>query len=71
MEVTTEHQKWPQISTNSVKSPFFVRRAKKTLAIGRSPSQELEVSQHSGLYLLVCCGSRKRAELLVWFVGQL
>ena len=28
-EVTTEHLKWPKISTNRVKSPFFARRAQK------------------------------------------
>ena len=50
-EVTTEHKKWPKISTNSVKS------------LGRSPMQELQVSPLSGLYLLVfviiggLCGS--------------
>ena len=42
-EVTTEHQKWPKVSQNSIKSPFFARRAKKTSAGGRSPPQELEV----------------------------
>ena len=28
-EVSTEHQKWPKISTNSIRSSFFARRAKK------------------------------------------
>ena len=51
-EVTTEHGKWPKISTNSVKSSFFAWR-KKVLAEGRSPSQELEVSPSSGLYLVL------------------
>ena len=37
----------------SVKSLFFARRAKKALVKGQSPPQELEVSQRSGLYLLV------------------
>ena len=40
-EVTTEHQKWPKISTKSMKSSFFARMAKK------------KVSPRSGLYLLV------------------
>ena len=52
-EVTTEHQKWPKISENSIKSPTFAQRAKKAPALGRSPPQELEVSPRSGLYLLV------------------
>ena len=52
-EVTTEHQKWPKISTNSVKSSFIARRGKKASAEGRSPSQELEVSPRSRLYLIV------------------
>ena len=38
---------------NSIKSPFFARRAKKALAKGRSPPQELEVGPRSELYLLV------------------
>ena len=41
------------LSENSIKSPFFYRRAKKASAVGRSPPQELEVSTRSGLYLLV------------------
>ena len=53
MEVTTEHQKWPKISTKSVNSSFFARWAKKASAEGRSPPQELEGSPRSGLYLLV------------------
>ena len=32
---------------------FFAQRAKKALAEGQSPPQELEVSPRSGLYLLV------------------
>ena len=52
-EVNTEHKKWPKISKNRIKSPFFARRAKKALAGGRIPPQELEVSRRSGLYLLV------------------
>ena len=31
MEGTTEHQKLPKISTNSVKRSFFAQRAKKAL----------------------------------------
>ena len=46
MEVTTEHQKWRKISTNSVISSFDSAEC-------RSPQQELEVSPRSGLYLLV------------------
>ena len=42
-EVTTEHQKWPKVSQNSIKSSFFARRAKKAVAGGQSPPQELEV----------------------------
>ena len=53
IEVTTEHQKWPIISTNSVKSYFFAQRAKKASAKGQSPLQELEVGLRSGPYLLV------------------
>ena len=51
-EVTTEHQKWPKIITNSVKRRFFARRPKKASAEGLSSPQELEVSPRSGLYLL-------------------
>ena len=42
-EVTTEHQRWPKVSKNSIKNPFFARRAKYASAGGRSPPQELEV----------------------------
>ena len=59
-EVTTEHQKWLKISTNSVKSP----KGKKSLGLGRSPPQELEVSPRSGLYLLV----RIKTEIFLVFV---
>ena len=52
-EVTTEHQKGPNKSTNSIKSYFFAQRAKRALAKGPSPTQELKVSPHSRLYLLV------------------
>ena len=52
-EVTTEHQKWPKVSQNSIKSSFFAQRAKKALAEGRRPPQELEVGLRSGPYLLV------------------
>ena len=38
---------------NSIISPFFASRAKKSLAEGRSPPQELEVGPRSGPYLLV------------------
>ena len=44
MEVTTDNQKLPEISTNSVKSSVFSRRPKKASAKGWSPPQELEVS---------------------------
>ena len=53
IEVTTEHQKWPLMSTNSVKSSFFPQRVKKASAESQSPLQELEVSPRNGLYLLV------------------
>ena len=42
-EVTNENQKWPKVSQNSITIFFFARRAKKSLAEGRSPPQELEV----------------------------
>ena len=42
--VTTEHQKWPKISQNSIISAFFAQRSRK---------QELEVGPRSMLYLLV------------------
>ena len=38
---------------NSIIIFFFARRAKKALAEGRSPPQELEVGPRSGPYLLV------------------
>ena len=47
MYVSIEHQKWPKMSTNSIKRP------NKSLGKGQSPPQELEVSLHSGLDLLV------------------
>ena len=49
-EGTTEHQKWPKIGTNTVKSTFLARKKK---SLGRCPPQELEVSPRIGLYLLV------------------
>ena len=42
-EITTEHQKWPKVSQNRIKSSFFCQRAKNTSAGGQSPLQELEV----------------------------
>ena len=51
--VTTEHQKTPKLGQNSIKSPFFARRAKKASAKGWSPPQELKVGPRSGPYLLV------------------
>ena len=45
-KVITGDQKVPKIGQSSI-------RAKKALAEGRSPPQELEVSPRSGLYLLV------------------
>ena len=33
-KVTSEHQKWPKVSQNSVISSFFVQRAKKVSAEG-------------------------------------
>ena len=50
-EVTTEHNKWPKISTKSVKSYFFCKKGKKSL--DQSPLQELEERPHNGLYLVV------------------
>ena len=49
---------------NSIIRPFFffAQRAKKGLAAGPSPPQELEVGLRSGLYLLVIikhCENRK------------
>ena len=38
---------------NQHNRPFVAQRAKKNMAEGRSPPQELEESQHSGIYLLV------------------
>ena len=52
-EVTTEHQKWPKISTKSVESPFFAPRAKKASVEDRSPPPELKVGLCSGPYLHV------------------
>ena len=52
-KVITGDQKIPKMSQNSIISSFFARKAKKALAEGRSPPQELEVSPLSGLYLLV------------------
>ena len=51
--VTTGHQKLPKMGQNSIKSFFFALRAKKALAEGRSPPQDLEVGPRSGPYLLV------------------
>ena len=52
-KVITGDQKMPRMGQNSIISSFFAPRAKKASAEGRSPPQELEVSPHSGLYLLV------------------
>ena len=38
MAVTTEHQKWPKISTNSEKKTFIAKRAKKRLDQRPKPS---------------------------------
>ena len=48
MEVTTEHQKWPKISTNSMNSSFLAQRAKEASSEGRSPPQELKVRERIG-----------------------
>ena len=53
-EVITEHQKWPKICKNNIKSHVFAQRAKIASAVGQSPPQQLEVSPRSVLYLLVC-----------------
>ena len=50
---TTGRQKSPKMGQNSISSSFFAQRAKKALAEGRSPPQELEVGPRSGPYLLV------------------
>ena len=43
-EVTTEHQKWPEVSQNSIKKVFFLPKGQKMpLDGGQSPPQELEV----------------------------
>ena len=55
MEVTTEHQKLATISTNSDKRFFF-------LPEGQNSLQELEVSPHSGLYLLVLKNKNKNVQ---------
>ena len=52
-KVTTEHRKWPKISTNSVKSFFLAQRAKKASAESQSSPQELEEGPPSGPHLLV------------------
>ena len=52
-KVITGDQKMPKMGQNSIISSFFARRAKKASDEGRSPPQDLEVSPHSGLYLLV------------------
>ena len=46
-------KKLPKMGQNSIKSSFFARRAKKALAEGQRPPQELEVGPRSGPYLLV------------------
>ena len=51
--VTTEHQKWPKMNQNSIKSSLFAQRAKKASAEGQSLPQELEVGPRSGPYLIV------------------
>ena len=56
------------MGNNNIKTPLYAQRAKKRLCRRPSPPQELEVSQRSGLYLLVlyikpktdneyCCGT--------------
>ena len=50
-EVTTEQQKLPKISTNSLKKNFCPK-GKKSLGLDQSSLQELEVSPRRGLYLL-------------------
>ena len=43
-EVTTEHQKWPKVSQQSIKTTFFLPEGQtKTSAGGQIPMQELEV----------------------------
>ena len=52
-EVTTEHQKWPNIRQNSIRSPFLPKGQKKASVKGQSPPQELDVGPRSGPYPLV------------------
>ena len=59
--VTTRHQKSPKMGKNSIKRSFFARRAKKVLAEGRSPPQDLEVGPRSRPYLLVLVTQRTGA----------
>ena len=47
-KITTGHQKLNKIGQNSILSSFFAGRAKKVLAEGWSPPQELEVGPRSG-----------------------
>ena len=42
-EFTTEQQKWPKVSQNTIKSFCFAQMAKKASAEGQSPPQELKV----------------------------
>ena len=41
------------LAETDIKRPFFARRAKKGLGLGRSPPQELEEGPRSGPHLLV------------------
>ena len=52
-EKNTEHQKWPEIGKKQDNKPFFAQRVNKALNKGRSPTQQLKVSSHSGPYFLV------------------
>ena len=57
--VTTGHQKFSKMGQNSIKSFFFCPKGKKSLGLGRSPLQELEVGPRSGPYLLVVMKGRR------------
>ena len=53
-KVITGDQKNAKNGPKQYNKLFFCPKGKKSLGLGQSPPQELEVSPHSGLYLLVC-----------------
>ena len=56
--VTTKHQKLPKMGQNSIKRFFFCPKGEKSLGLGRSPPQELEVGPRRP-YLLVPLKAKK------------